>query len=199
MCLLEKSTQKSTECLLEKSTQKSANTKSANTTSELMKYEKNANGEFVCIYCGVTKRRQNTMRYHQLTHENELNHSCTICSKSFLQKQTLDMHMKSKHSEHCEEPSKYSCPFDNCAFTSLTKGNAIIHCLRIHCQEEIKEIMEVNHETKTLNCKCCEKTFASSCGFYYHVLRCLKQVVKTEEKQGKLLMIESIQKETPSE
>ena len=172
------------------------------TKSDLMKYEKNANGEFVCIYCGIVKRRQNTMRYHQLTHENELNHSCAICSKSFLQKQTLDMHMKSKHSEHCEEPAKYSCPFDNCAFTSLTKGNGIIHCYRIHCQDEIKEILEHNIEEKTIHCKCCEKTFASSCGFYYHVGTCLKQVVKTEEKQGlaaKLQMIASIQKETPSE
>ena len=187
---------------LKKSTQKSEKglKKSANISKELMKYEKNADGEFVCIYCGVTKRRQNTMRYHQLTHENELNHSCTICSKSFLQKQTLDMHMKSKHSEHCEEPAKYSCPFDNCAFTSLTKGNGIIHCLRIHCQEEI---MEVNHETKSLGCKGCEKTFASSCGFYYHVSHCLKQIAtKTEEKQGlmaKLHMIASIQKEIRSE
>lgn len=184
---------------VKKSTQKST----YNTKSELMKYEKNANGEFVCIYCGVTKRRQNTMRYHQLTHENELNHSCTICSKSFLQKQTLDMHMKSKHSEHCDNAAKYSCPFDNCAFTSLTKGNGIIHCLRIHCQDEIKEIMEVNNETKTIHCKCCEKSFASSCGFYYHVGTCLKQVAtKTEEKQGlmtKLHMIASIQKETPSD
>ena len=185
---------------LKKSTQKSEKglKKSANISKELMKYEKNADGEFVCIYCGVTKRRQNTMRYHQLTHENELNHSCTICSKSFLQKQTLDMHMKSKHSEHCEEPAKYSCPFDNCAFTSLTKGNGIIHCLRIHCQEEIKEILEVNHETKSLGCKGCEKTFASSCGFYYHVSHCLKQIAtKTEEKQGlmaKLHMIASIQR-----
>ena len=199
MYFLKKSTQKSEKHFLEKSAQKTID----KTSKELMKYEKNADGEFVCIYCGVVKRRQNTMRYHQLTHENELNHSCTICSKSFLQKQTLDMHMKSKHSEHCEEPAKYSCPFDNCAFTSLTKGNGIVHCLRIHCQEEIKEIMEVTHETKSLGCKGCEKTFASSCGFYYHVSHCLKQIAtKTEEKQGlmaKLHMIASIQKEIRSE
>jgi len=182
-------------CVLKRGTQKAI--KQAN-----MKYEKNNLGEFVCIYCGITKRRQNTMRYHQLNHENELNHNCTICSKSFLQKQTLDMHMKSKHSENDAKIEKFACPFDNCTFSSLSKGNATIHCHRIHCQEEIKEIVEPNIEEKTIRCNACEKTFPSSCGFYYHVGACLKKMAESDVKTDlakKLERIASIRKESTPE
>jgi hypothetical protein len=146
-----------------------------------IKYTKNENGDFVCPDCGVIKKRQNSMHYHMKKHMEELNHVCKVCKKGFLQKQTLDLHMKSKHSELIKDSEKkFTCPFDGCEFAALTKGNCIIHCLRVHCQEEIKEIMETNQETKTISCTSCEKTFSSSCGFYYHAKGCL--IFKDENK-----------------
>ena len=107
-----------------------------------IKYTKNENGDFVCPDCGVIKKRQNSMHYHMKKHMEELNHVCKVCNKGFLQKQTLDLHMKSKHSELIKDSEKkFTCPFDGCEFAALTKGNCIIHCLRVHCQEEIKEII----------------------------------------------------------
>lgn len=180
--------------------QNSTKSQSQSQSQSQMQYQKNENGEFVCIYCGVTKRRQNTMRYHQLTHENVLNHSCTVCSKSFLQKQTLELHMKSKHSDLCAKVEKFECPFESCAFSSLSRGNTIIHAYRRHCKEEIKDIME-QHEDKTITCKACDKSFPSSCGFYYHVGSCLKAITelnkepnKKEDLEEKLRMIALIQK-----
>ena len=75
----------------------------------------------------------------------------------------------------------------------------IIHCQRLHCQEEIKEIMELHQDTKTISCKTCEKTFTSSCGFYYHVGVCLKVMANNnnDDEQTlstKLQTIASIQR-----
>ena len=144
-------------------------------------YKKNDDGHYVCTVCAEVKVNQNTMHYHMKKHMEELNHVCKVCKKGFLQKQTLDLHMKSKHSELIKDSEKkFTCPFDGCEFAALTKGNCIIHCLRVHCQEEIKEIMETNQETKTISCTSCEKTFSSSCGFYYHAKGCL--IFKDENK-----------------
>lgn len=138
-------------------------------------YTKNADGNFVCPHCNAVKNRQNSMHYHMKKHMEELNHTCKICKKGFLQKQTLDLHMRAKHSDKAkEEEKKFKCPFDDCEFAALTKGNCLIHCLRVHCQEEIKPIMDVHNDTKTIGCKTCEKDFPSSCGFYYHVKQCME-------------------------
>ena len=149
-------------------------------------YIKNEQGHFVCPDCNVVKTRQNSMHYHMKKHMQALNHVCEVCDKGFLQKQTLELHMRSKHSELAkEEEHKYKCPFDDCEFAALTKGNCIIHCLRVHCQEQIKEIMNTNNETKTIECTACAKSFASSCGFYYHAKGCL-QMDDTNKNMEKL-------------
>ncbi len=140
-------------------------------------YTKNENGEFVCPDCGVVKKNQNTMHYHMKKHEEDLSHICKVCKKGFLQKQTLDLHIRSKHPETIKNPSnnekKFKCPFDNCEFAALTKGNCIIHCLRVHFQDEINNIMAKDEETKTIYCSECEKEFSSSCAFYYHCKGCM--------------------------
>ncbi len=145
-----------------------------------IRYIKNDDGNFVCPHCGVIKNRQNSMHYHIKKHMEELNHICKTCNKAFLQKQTLDLHIRSKHPELLksdqdkDDEKKYECPFENCNFNALTKGNCIIHCLRAHFQSEIKEIMTVKNDTKSIICNHCDKEFFSSSAFYYHCKVCLQ-------------------------
>ena len=144
-----------------------------------LKYVRNDNGLFVCPDCGITKANQNTMHYHMKKHQIEKQetsvaaHECKVCNKTFLQKQTLDLHIKSRHPELTTNNTKYVCPFPDCEFTALTKGNCRIHCLRVHFQEEIAKIMEKHTDTKMFECLECDKEFSNSCGFYYHCVDCL--------------------------
>lgn len=144
-----------------------------------MKYIRNEDGHFVCPFddCNKVYANQNTMHYHMKKHQEILSYVCKVCKKGFLQKQTLDLHTKSRHPELLkdeENAKKFECPFDNCTFTALTKGNCRIHCLRIHFQDEIRKIMNVNQDTKTIECTVCDKEFGNSCGFYYHCAKCLQ-------------------------
>ena len=149
-------------------------------------YFKNEDGHFVCPDCNVVKTRQNSMHYHMKKHLEELNHVCKACKKGFLQKQTLDLHIRSKHPELQEvETKKFSCPFDGCEFRALTKGNCVIHCLRVHFQEEMKLIMKVN--SKTISCTKCNTDFQSSCSFYYHCKNCIDT-----EKDNKFQKLQEI-------
>ncbi len=150
-------------------------------------YTKNEEGLFVCPHCDYKKSNQSSMHYHMKKHEEQLSHICKTCKKGFLQKQTLDLHIRSKHPELAKtsDSKKFKCPFDGCDFTSMTKGNCVIHCLRIHFQEEIREIMNVDEETKTIECTKCEQEFNSSCSFYYHTKQCLP-MNNTGEKYKKI-------------
>ena len=145
-------------------------------TNTMIQYQKDENGLFTCPHCDYKKSNQSTMHYHMKKHQEELTHQCKLCKKGFLQKQTLDLHMRSKHPEHTktkgEDAKKFKCPFDGCEFSSLTKGNCIIHCLRIHYREEMEEIMQVHDETKTITCTECDQEFHNSCSFYYHAKQC---------------------------
>jgi hypothetical protein len=152
-----------------------------------LKYFKDKDGNFICPHpgCEFTKRNQSTLHYHMKKHEEQLDHICKICKKQFLQKQTLELHIYSKHPELVKDSThsekKFKCPFDNCEFTALTKGNCIIHCLRVHFQNEINNMMSKNNETKTIYCNNCQKNFSSSCAFYYHCKSCM-MVDKNEDK-----------------
>ncbi len=164
---------------------------SSNITSTMpFKYIKNDDGDFVCPHpgCGFTKRNQSTLHYHMKKHEEQLDHICKTCKKQFLQKQTLDLHIRSKHPELIKDSisldKKFKCPFDNCEFAALTKGNCIIHCLRVHYQDEINNLMIKNAETKTICCNECQKEFSSSCAFYYHCKACM-DFNKNDEKYKK--------------
>lgn len=158
-------------------TKQAAKTGTNTCTSKAMplKYIKDEDGNFVCPDCGVVKKNQNTMHYHMKKHEEQLSHVCKACKKGFLQKQTLELHMRSKHPELIKdgEEKKFKCPFDDCDFSTLTKGNCIIHCLRVHFQEEIKNILSIDGDNKTYCCKDCNQTFNSSCSFYYHCKSCM--------------------------
>lgn len=139
-------------------------------------YIKNEIGHFVCPTCGVTKHRQNSMHYHMKKHLEDLNHTCTYCNKSFLQKQTLDLHLRSKHAEQLEEDAArpaYMCPFQGCDFQSHTKGNCVIHCLRVHFQDEITPHMMTLPDRRVYSCLHCRNEYQSTTSFYYHIKNCI--------------------------
>lgn len=160
-----------------------------------LKYIKDDDGNFVCPHpgCGFTKQNQSTLHYHMKKHEEQLDYICKTCKKQFLQKQTLDLHIRSKHPEIIKDEilqseKKFKCPFDNCNFTTLTKGNCIIHCLRVHFQDEINNIMIKDNETKMIYCDKCQKEFTSSCAFYYHCKNC----ISFDNKNEKIRKLEEI-------
>ena len=149
------------------------------TTTMTLTYIKK-DGKFICPECGAQKNNQSTMHYHMKKHEEQLSAVCKICKKGFLQKQTLELHMKSKHPD-INDTKKFKCTHNNCEFTALTKGNCIIHYIRVHFQDEIDNIMI--KDGKTVHCIECEKDFSSSCAFYYHCKDCI-DFVKDEKYEN---------------
>jgi hypothetical protein len=136
-------------------------------------YTKNEEGEYICPTCDFTTTKQNTMHYHLKKHNNALNYKCNKCDKAFMQKQALTLHIEAKHSDTPEEKKKFACSFNECEFKALTKANCIIHCMRMHYQEECNAISEV-YDDKKIGCTECNKTYASASAFYYHAKGCLK-------------------------
>jgi hypothetical protein len=137
------------------------------------KYIRNEDGHFVCPTCGVVKEKQNTMYYHMKRHADELPHTCKVCKKSFLQKQTLDLHMKSKHSTAAAATHEFMCPFDGCEFGAHTKGNCRTHFFRTHFMDEVAELLMHDKDAGTIECMGCDRTFNSLGLFYYHCGDCL--------------------------
>lgn len=132
-----------------------------------IKYHKNEEGQFVCPHCNSVKKNQSTMHYHMKKHEEQVTHVCKLCKKGFLQRQTLELHMRSRHEKDLDK--KFKCTF--CEFSSLTKGNCVVHFLRTHYQEETDNVMD--KDGKTVNCTKCEKNFNSLSSFYYHCKECI--------------------------
>jgi tRNA(Ile2) C34 agmatinyltransferase TiaS len=144
-------------------------------------YTKNEDGEFVCPHCNIVAKNQNTMHYHLKKHMNDLKYECKECDKSFLQKQSLLVHMRFKHSE--KEENAFQCPFE-CEFTSPVKGNCVIHIIRVHFQDELQQIMFPQADTKTVLCGACNEEFKSNSAFMYHCKRCLDLSDNTEKNMA---------------
>jgi uncharacterized Zn-finger protein len=156
-----------------------------------LKYEKNEEGEFICPTCGITKKKQNTMHYHMKKHADSLPYSCRYCKKEFLQKQTLEMHIRSRHadseSEETGEP-EFECPFEDCKFMSMTKGNLRTHCLRTHFSKECDELCLQEKDSKEVQCVQCERVFTSKGAFYYHCFEC----IETQDNDERIVRLLSI-------
>jgi len=158
-------------------------------------YQRNENGQFVCPTCGVTKERQNSMHYHMKKHQTDAaTYRCLYCTKSFFQKQTLELHVRTKHADPLAEdvtPPAFSCPFPACTFQSHTKGNCVIHCLRVHFQEEITPHLHLVQERRVYTCLQCQNEFQSTTAFYYHIKNCItfdKTTPKYQLLQGLLAL-----------
>lgn len=132
-----------------------------------LEYQRNADGDFVCPFCGkvVPKEKQNTMHYHLKTHAGDLPHKCATCGKGYAQKQSLDLHILWNHQK---DKNIVECPVKGCGFKATTWANRRIHFLRKHCKAEVSKIHGDGH-----TCKVCQKSFNSSTAFYYHAGDCI--------------------------
>jgi hypothetical protein len=134
-------------------------------------YIKNEDGHYVCPFCGDIKKNQSTMFYHMNKHEGRLPHQCGQCSKAFVQKQELALHILKWHPEPTVDSST-ACPFDGCDFKDVRKGNVRTHCMRKHVSEYMDGIL-VKDADGTWNCSLCATCCSSAAGFYYHLYKCM--------------------------
>ena len=132
--------------------------------------------EYTCPDCGIVKKKQNTMHYHMKRCQGLLDFACTVCQQEFIQKHALDTHMRLRHAEPSATDNAFECPFEDCPFTSPSKGNCRTHCMRKHLLKEVTELIEPA-ENKAVKCKNCLITFASKPHFYYHSIGCVKLAV----------------------
>jgi hypothetical protein len=151
-----------------------------------LKYVRNEDGHFVCPTCGITKENQNTMHYHMKKHENSLPFLCKFCKKGFLQKQTLDFHIRSKHADQLSDKTvgsdcSFECPFTDCEFCAKTRGNLRTHCIRSHFQDDADKLMLIDETNDEICCVECEHSFKSKTAFYYHCLECI-DIPKTDKR-----------------
>jgi hypothetical protein len=142
------------------------------------KYQKNADGLFICTHCTFTAKYQSTMHYHLAKHEGSLPYKCKYCSQRFVQKGILDLHYTLHHEDKLQEakkPSKlFKCPIDGCDYENAQKGNTVIHFLRIHMKEQHKNLKEKSkQEGCQAHCKKCETDFKSNTQFYYPTHACV--------------------------
>jgi hypothetical protein len=136
-------------------------------------YMKNAEGHFVCPHCGETKEKQNTMFYHMQTHEGKLPYECNVCKKGFVQKQELLLHKQRRHAQELKGSADVVvCPFDDCDFEDIRKGNVRIHCIRIHGRDYISNDM-IKRVGTQWSCGLCDYNCGSQAGLYYHLSSCL--------------------------
>lgn len=66
----------------------------------------------------------------------------------------------------------HSCPVTGCEFTSLSRGNCRIHCMRIHYGTHSNAQLERGAEG-SCTCKVCSAEFKSLTHAYYHMAACL--------------------------
>lgn len=141
-------------------------------------YIRTTDGQFLCPHpgCGAIKRRQNTMRYHILRHNNAFTHFCTEtgCGAGFTQKSGLDQHMAQKH----RNESAFTCHFCDASFK--VKVNLQIHIGRKHGKGWIQPL----DESKT--CAGCKKSYKdkSETGYFYHAVDCFRSAASPEIAAG---------------
>ena len=144
-------------------------------------YKREADGLYVCQYCDVKYKNQNTMHYHLKKHAGMYPHKCRHCDKEFLQKKQLDLHLEAKHPQTLEPKPAYECPC--CEFSTRQKGNLYVHFMRIHCKDLC--------ESGPGSCKKCESTFANTTSYYYHAFTCTPPTSKHPHYSAYLDLIEA--------
>ncbi len=160
-------------------------------------YIKNDDGHFVCPHCDEVKEKQNTMFYHMQTHEGKLPYECNICKKGFVQKQEMILHKQRKHAD-AEEPvaaaEKYLCPFDDCDFADIRKGNIRIHCMRKHGSKYLTEETITKSMDDGYTCLTCNYVNKSHSGILYHLSTCLLEhgVISPTSEFGTIMNAASI-------
>jgi hypothetical protein len=138
-------------------------------------YIKNAEGQFICPHCDYTARIQSTMHYHLKKHEGALPHACKHCDSKFLQKNLLELHIRSRHKETIKSQETFKCPCNDCDYEDMRKGNRLIHFVRVHLKDLTEALKnKTDAEGCITSCSCCNKSFKSMTQFYYHAAGCVK-------------------------
>jgi hypothetical protein len=150
------------------------------------KYIKNAEGHFVCPHCEKVTEKQNTMYYHvKKNHTKDLPFQCKKCSDAprFLQKSSYLHHLATIHPEDADTEEgenpyvgvSFTCPASECAHSTHTKANLLIHYARTHCKAWIPSF------SKGSVCGGCKKEFNSSSAFLYHSISCLLSAAPADQ------------------
>jgi hypothetical protein len=159
-----------------------------------IEYKRNAAGEFVCPDCGKTARRHNTMFYHMKSHATTMDHTCSVCSKGFIQKGGLQQHMAQVHPELAEQDDSNTyahqttqCPC--CDQVMRIRSNLFIHITRKHGNGWVvapQIVADANTKKKQWVCAGtnCGRSFASSPAFYYHAMECFGKGAPTNIKEA---------------
>jgi hypothetical protein len=151
---------------------------------ETLSYKRDETGHLLCEKCGFKPKSTvrhpqgnvSTMHYHMKKHINDFPYECSVCKTGFPQKQNLLNHMKARHPDRLKQrENMHKCPIEGCHFESITKGNCLIHCARLHYSEAVEPHLQhiVVDDKKYSHCTCCDKQFKSPTAYYYHILKCL--------------------------
>lgn len=155
------------------------------TESTKMTYIRNEQGHYVCPECDVVKVKQNTMHYHMIKCqqknrpvEERAVYPCEHCVDSipFLTADALSLHLarmagRSSHPD-VDNVKDVVCPFDDCEFHDMNKGNVRMHFMRKHLTKEVKALLERDENNQAV-CTNCRVTFKSLGSFYYHSIGCV--------------------------
>jgi hypothetical protein len=144
-------------------------------TSTTTNYIRDEQGNFQCPFCEKKSEKQNTMYYHiKKNHHQDYKYICPHCpgeARKFVQRSAYLQHLANGHPDEAAPTNNpyigvsYSCPC--CEHTAKTKANILIHYARTHCKDWIPPF------TKGMNCKSCDKQFASSTAYLYHAVQCI--------------------------
>ena len=148
-------------------------------------YIKNDAGHFVCPFddCDFVSTRQNTMHYHQKNHAGIKSHTCSVCTKGFVQKSGLDQHMAQVHRDTADPGNVYAgvswnCPC--CDHSCKMKPNMRVHIMRKHAAVPLLADGKCSH---------CEKAFQSPTAYYYHSATCFDSLLTADMKESLRLFL----------
>lgn len=96
----------------------------------------------ICIICKTFYASDKALKQHKNLHEEFRPHSCPHCSFKYLNKATLDAHVKNQHSLL----NKFTCPF--CPHSALTNAYLSKH-IKVHTGEAPFVCKTCGHKAKT--------------------------------------------------
>jgi len=142
--------------------------------SNVHTYARDADGNYICPYCNITKKKCNTMSEHvRHKHSSEYGRNTDMyackyenCKMTFAVKPGLDQHILNCHSE------KYiTCPFPDCDHSSARNYSTIVsHYVRNHMDYKNMYKKDNNDIAVCNNCKMsCKST-----SIHYHLGRCYR-------------------------
>lgn len=96
---------------------------------------------FACTVCARRFRTVDHLRYHAGTHEQRSRFECAECPKKFLNKTTLNAHVRQTHSNI---PAPFNCDVCSKPF---------------HSQAKFRQHMDIHEENKPYQCALCPNRF----------------------------------------